>query len=150
MPGLRRVFIFGRNEAGLKKAILSGSFLCEQFHDLCPPSFWFAARAQRVVVEQGVYCPFLVSTNNGTQIRLQKSFATTHTREVTSSTCVPHSTISLFRLKAIRLATAVFSCTWQSAASACLVFFSPNFVPRYKSTALIANKQIFEIAPTNA
>ena len=33
---------------------------CEQFHDLCPPSFWFAARAQRVVVEQGVYCPFLV------------------------------------------------------------------------------------------
>ena len=39
---------------------------------------------------------------------------------------------------------------WQSAASACLVFFSPNFVPRYKSTALIANKQIFEIAPTNA
>ena len=31
---------------------------CEQFHDLCPPSFWFAARAQRVVVEQGVYCPF--------------------------------------------------------------------------------------------
>jgi hypothetical protein len=28
VPGLRRVFIFGRNEAGLKKAILSGSFLC--------------------------------------------------------------------------------------------------------------------------
>jgi len=33
---------------------------CEQFHDLCPPSFWFAARAQPMVVEKGVYCPFLV------------------------------------------------------------------------------------------
>ena len=33
---------------------------CEQFHDLCPPFFRFAARAQPVVVEKGVYCHFLV------------------------------------------------------------------------------------------
>ena len=29
---------------------------CEQFHDLCPPSFWFAARAQRVVAFQFLRC----------------------------------------------------------------------------------------------
>ena len=28
VPGYGRFLIFGRNEAGLKKAILSGSFLC--------------------------------------------------------------------------------------------------------------------------
>ena len=29
---------------------------CEQFHDLCPPSFWFAASAQRVVAFQFLRC----------------------------------------------------------------------------------------------